>query len=149
MAKKDQSLSAAEIEKVIDVVLGPEEDWNEAAAEYALRLYGADPTTSSKDARDLILRLMKSAAENGEDIPSGFMDILWDLTSKEEWQTDSIAAATRAIKEMQQMPIPPQLTAAMVDHHFRDKAELSKDDEKILEDLVSELLNEANDSNKK
>jgi|ERR1041385_2110874 hypothetical protein len=149
MAKKDQSLSAAEIEKVIDVVLGPEEDWNEAAAEYVLRLYGADPSTSSKDATDLILRLMKSAAEKGEDIPPGFMDILWDLTSKEEWQTDSIAAATRAIKEMQQMPIPPQLTAAMVDHHFRDKAELSKDDEKILEDLVSELLNEANDSNKK
>jgi hypothetical protein len=149
MAKNEQSLNPAEIERVISVILGPEEDWSEAAADYALRLYGVDPSTSFKDARDLVLRLMKAANEKGEEVPAELTNLLWDLTSKEEWQTDSIAAANRAIKEMQQMPIPPELTAAMVDHHFRDKAELSKDDEKILEDLVSELLNEANDSNKK
>ena len=150
MAKKDdQSLSPAEIERVIDIVLGPEEDWSEAAGEYVLRLYGVDPSTSSKDATDLILRLMDTAREKGEKVPPEYMNILWDLTSKKEWQTESIAGARRVIEEMQQMPFPPYLAADMVVQHFRNKGELSEEDEKILKDLATQLLNEANKSDNK
>jgi len=149
MAKKGESLSPAEIERVISVVLGPEEDWSEAAGEYVLRAYGVDPSKSSKDACDLILRLIESAKETGEEVPAGFMNILWDLTSKEDWEADSIASARRAIEEMQQMPFPPHLAAAMVTQDFRDKRDLSEDDEQILRDLAVELLNEVKGSGNK
>ena len=147
MAKKDESLSPADIERVIRVVLGPEEDWSEAAGEYVLQLYGVDPSDSSKDACDLILRLIESAKEKGEEVPAGFMNILWDLTSKEDWETDSIASARRAIEEMQQMAFPPHLAAAMITQHYRNKRDLSEDDERILRDLSAELLNEVEGSN--
>ncbi len=147
MAKNDESLSPADIEKLISVVLGPEEDWSEAADEYVLRLYGLDPSNSSKDACDLILRLMDNAREKGEEVPAGFMNILWDLTSKDDWEADSIASARRGIEEMQQIPFPPHLAAAMVTQHFRDKGDLSEDDEQILRDLAAELLNEVEGSN--
>lgn len=145
MAKNEQSLNPTEIERVISVILGPEEDWSEAAADYALRLYGVDPSTSSKDARDLVLRLMKIANEKGEEVPAELTNILWDLTSKEERHTESIADARGAIDEMQGKPIPPQLTPTMVVEHYRNKGELSEDDEKILRDLKSDLL-ESDDS---
>src|SRR5258707_7705015 len=147
MAKNDESLSPADIEKLISVVLGPEEDWSEAADEYVLRLYGLDPSNSSKDACDLILRLMDNAREKGEEVAAGFMNILWDLTSKDDWEADSIASARRGIEEMQQIPFPPHLAAAMVTQHFRDKGDLSEDDEQILRDLAAELLNEVAGSN--
>lgn len=146
MAKNEQSLNPAEIERVISVILGPEEDWSEAAADYALRLYGVDPSTSFKEARDLLLRLMKAANEKGEEVPAELMNLLWDLTSKEEWHTESIADARGGIEQLQQMPLPPQLTSTMIGQHFRNKRELSEDDEKILRDLECELLNESNDS---
>ncbi|MDX6500488.1 MAG: hypothetical protein QOG23_3748 [Blastocatellia bacterium] len=131
---------------MISVILGPEEDWSEAAADYALRLYGVDPSTSFKDARDLVLRLMKVANEKGEEVPAELTNLLSDLTSKEEWHTESIADARGAIEQLQQMPLPPQLTATMVVQHFRNKREFSEDDEKILRHLESQLLNESNDS---
>ena len=132
-----------EIEQLISIVLGPEEDWSAEDAEYVLRLYGVDPAESSKDACDLILRMIESARDKGEEVPAEYMNILWDLTSEEDKDNDVMVNARRAIQEMQQMPFPPQLTAAVVSQHFRDKRDLSEADKEILKDLEGELFQEA------
>jgi hypothetical protein len=137
-----------EIEKLIRIATVPEEDWSAADAEYVLRLYGIDPADSSKDACELILRMIDSARDKGEEVPPEYMNILWDLTSNEEREKEKelVANARREMQEMEQMPFPPHLTAARVAQHFREKGKLSEADKKILKDLERELFQEAHKS---
>jgi hypothetical protein len=73
-------MTPGEIEKLIRIVLGPEEDWSEADAEYVLRLYGVDPADTSRDACDLILRMIDYARKKGEEVPPMLLRMLFSLS---------------------------------------------------------------------
>ena len=134
-------MTPGEIEKLIRIVLGPEEDWSEADAEYVLRLYGVDPADASRDACDLILRMIDDAREKGVEVSPMLLRMLSSLS--EPLKSDErIAEAEDFVKRRMKL----SARAVRDDEEFRFlraarrvPGKLSAADEQILKELEEEL----------
>jgi hypothetical protein len=57
-----------QLAKLLALVLGPEEDWDDAAAALVLELHGIDPAQSEVRLRRLVDKIIREKTERGEEI---------------------------------------------------------------------------------
>jgi hypothetical protein len=66
MSDKKESLSGAEIADLARRIFGPEEEWDDAAADFVLRLYGTAPADQNDEIAygiKLILKIIERGKE--------------------------------------------------------------------------------------
>lgn len=127
--------------KIVKELLGPEEEWDDAAAEFVLRLHGIDPSRAPARVSELIQREIDTRTERGEEIPSTFVEVLSKFTSESELK-EGPPEAKGWMEEMFIIgKVPIHSAAAQVHPAFhRRKKKLSKNDEKIIKELSDELI---------
>jgi inorganic pyrophosphatase/exopolyphosphatase len=145
MTTKDESMSAAEIAHIARVLLGPEEDWDEADSEFVMKLLGVEPDLSTKEMFDLVLGIIKKFEKEREEVPASFINMLTQLASKLKREDPRVETTLVELKERLSQKASKGLAAAAGKRRFRGKRQLSKKDEKILRELEDELLTEKQD----
>jgi hypothetical protein len=149
MSEEPESLSEDQIGALVRRLLGPEEEWDDAAAEFVLQVHDIDPKSSGSYVQDLIFREIVGHRERGEGIPPLLWQMFSSLTAKDENDSE-IADAARYLserfrpeastEESQQLRV---LRAAR-----RTQSTLSDEDKKILSELESELIRKVESADK-
>jgi hypothetical protein len=135
MTTKDGSMSAAEIAHVARVLLGPEEDWDEADSEFVMKLFGVEPDLSTKEMFDLVFGIIQKFEKEREEVPSSLTNMLAQLASKLKREDPRVETTLAELKERLSQKGSKGLAAAAGNRRFRGKRQLSKKDEKILQRL--------------
>lgn len=146
MTSKDESMSAAEIAHIARVLLGPEENWDEADSEFVMKLFGVEPELSTKEMFDLVLGMVKKFNQEREEVPPSLTNMLTKLASKLKREDPRVEAMVPELKERFSQKESKGLAVA-ASNRFRGKRELSERDEEILQELSAELLSEAGKEN--
>ena len=84
---EDQELTGKQIAQLARRLFGPEEEWDDAAAEFVLRLYGITPDADDDEndyARKLLNSVIQRKRERGEEVPQPLLNLL----AKFEQKTD-------------------------------------------------------------
>jgi hypothetical protein len=147
MTTKDESMSPTEIAHIVRLLLGPEEKWDEADSEFAMRLYGLEPNLSTKEMFDFVLAITKKFEKEREEVPSTFINMLTRLASDLKREDPRVETTLAELKERLSKKGSKGLAAAAGKRRFRGKRQLSKKDEKILQELEDELLTEEHEDN--
>lgn len=92
MSEETESLSEDQIGALVRRLLGPEDEWDDAAAEFVLSVYGIDPGSSASYLRDLIFRDIDARRQRNETRPPIVFRILTSLIEKEETDTEATEA---------------------------------------------------------
>lgn len=143
MAKKDQSMSGAEIVHIVRSLFGPEENWDEADSGFVMSVFGIEPDLSTPEMFDLIFGVIEKFEKNEEEIPPSLVNVLTQLASKLKKEDPRVTTTLVELKErLSKKRSKGAAAAARVGKRFRGKTKLSKKDEKILQDLEDELLTE-------
>ncbi len=145
MTTKDESMTAAEIAHIARVLLGPEEDWDEADSRFAMKLYGIEPDLSTKEMFDFVLGIVKKFEEEREEVPSTFINMLTHLAGKLKREDPRVEGTLAEVKERLSRKGSKSLAAVAGKPRFRGKRKLSKKDEKLLQEISDELLREEKD----
>jgi hypothetical protein len=146
MAKKDQSKSGAEIARMARSLFGPEEIWDEADSEFVMSMFGVEPDLSTQEMFDLIFGVITKFEKNKEEVPTSLVNVLTQLASKLKKEDPRVTTTLAELKErLSKKESKGTAVAARVGKRFRGKTKLTKKDEKILQDLEDELLNEQED----
>jgi hypothetical protein len=151
MAEEPESLSEDQIGALVRRLLGPEEEWDDAAAEFVLQVHDIDPDSSGSYVQDLIFREIVARRQRGENIPPILWQMFSSLNAKDENEGETADAAgylkgrfgpEASTEESEQLRV---LRAAR-----RTQSKLSAEDKKILSELESELIRnvESPDSDK-
>jgi len=61
--------------KVLRILLGPEEEWDDAAAELALELHGIDSSGAKLRLKRLVDKLIREKTERGENILPSLLEL--------------------------------------------------------------------------
>jgi len=138
-------MSPAEIAHIVRLLLGPEENWDEADSEFAMRLYGLEPNLSTKEMFDFVLAITKKFEKEREEVPSTFINMLTRLASELEREDPRVETTLAELKERLSKKGSKGLAAGAGKRRFRGKTQLSKKDEKILQELEDELSTEKQD----
>lgn len=127
--------------KIVKELLGPEEEWDDAAAEFVLRLHGIDPSRASTRVSELIQREIETRTQRGEEIPSSLVEVLSKFTSDSEVKEGALEAKGRMEAMFIIGNVPVDSASADVHRTFhRRTKKLSENDEKILRELSDELI---------
>ena len=136
-------MSGAEIARLARALLGPEEEWDEADREFALKLHGVEPQSSLRETCDLVLRVIDRFIKADEEVPSSLVNVLTQLASNLKREDPKVATTIAKVKEsLSKKGSKGVAAAARAGKRYRGKTKLTKKDEKILQDLENELLNE-------
>ena len=86
MAEKTEIPDQEQRAKLFRKLLGPEEEWDDAAVEIMLELYGIDPTEVDNDLRERLEREVAERRGRGEEVPQAMLNALANppSTSKSE-----------------------------------------------------------------
>lgn len=139
MTDDDESLSGAEIADLARKLFGPEEEWDDAAAEFVLRLYGIDPVDEVSYGSDLILKVIKRRKKQGKETPRELLTIFAKLEAKRD-KDPRIASAQGEVEKALRAGAGGGSGPADAIKKFRLKGELSAEDEKILRGLEAKLV---------
>jgi hypothetical protein len=60
--------SKSQIAKLVKSLLGPEEEWDDAAAEFVLTLHGIDPGESKARLGGLVDKIIREKTDRGEEV---------------------------------------------------------------------------------
>jgi hypothetical protein len=145
MTKKDESVNGAKIAAIARDLLGPEETWDDADSEFAMRLFGVEPNLSTKEIFDLILGVIEKFEKNNEKVPPSLVNVLTQLANKLKREDPWVETTLAELKERLSQQGSKGLAAAVGKQRFRGKKKLSKKDEKILRELEDELLKKDQD----
>jgi hypothetical protein len=145
MTRKNESMDAAEIAHIARVLLGPEENWDEADSRLAMRLYGIEPDLSTKEMFDFVLGIVKKFEEEREEVPSVFINLLTQLASKLKREDPRVETTIAELKERLSRKGSKSRAAVVGKPRFRGKKKLSKKDENLLRELEDELLSKNQD----
>jgi hypothetical protein len=141
MSEEPESLSEDQIGALVRRLLGPEEEWDDAAAEFVLQVHDIDPKSSGSYVQDLIFREIVAHRQGGERIPPILWQMFSSLSAKDEKDGETADAARyleerfgrkASTEESEQLRV---LRAAR-----RTQGKLSDEDKKILSELESELI---------
>ncbi len=139
MKEKEESLTGAEIAKLARRIFGPEEEWDDAAADFVLRLYGINPGDRDDEIAyviKLIMTVIEGRKEQGKDIPPALLTVLQKLTAERDRDPRIKEAQTEVEKALR----AGAGAGPRVVRNLRRKENLSKEDEEILKDLEAKLL---------
>jgi len=75
-------LTDEQIGKLARRLFGPEEKWDDAAAEFVLKLYGIDTEDTTAYAIKLLNNVVQRKRERGEDVPHPVLTLLAKLEQK-------------------------------------------------------------------
>lgn len=142
MTTKDESMSAAEIAHMARVLLGPEENWDEADSEFVMKLFGVEADLPTREMFDLVLGIIQKFEKEQEKVPSSLTNMLTQLASKLKREDPRVETTVAELKERLSRKGSKGLAAAAGKKRFRGKTKLSKKDEEILDEIESELLRE-------
>lgn len=83
---KDQELTGEEISELARKLFGPEEEWDDDAADFVLRLHGINPDADDEKAhaKKLLNSVIQRKRERGEEVPQELLNLL----AKFEQKTD-------------------------------------------------------------
>ncbi len=135
-------LSPAGIAKLARKLFGPEEEWDDAAVDFVLRLHGIDPDESVKYVLDLILRFMDRRKQERKEIPKELLTVFVKLAAGAEREDPRTTNAQRGIEKALHAEPGRVSRPEVVVRSFRFKRELSAKDENILRKLQAKLLDD-------
>jgi 3'-phosphoadenosine 5'-phosphosulfate (PAPS) 3'-phosphatase len=69
-------LTDEQLADLVSRLLGPEEEWDDAAAEFVLEVYGIDPTTAGSYVKKMLENIIRQKQEQGERPSQMLLDIL-------------------------------------------------------------------------
>lgn len=81
---QDQELTGEEISELARKLFGPEEESDDAAADFVLRLYGINPDTEDTNAYaiKLLQNIVQRKRERGEAVPPPILNLLTKFEQK-------------------------------------------------------------------
>jgi|SRR5215831_1671788 len=140
MAEEKENLNQEQIGDLVRRLLGPPEEWDDAAANFVLKVYGIDAGSSGVYVKELILREIKARHDRRETIPPMLLRMLTSLS--EPKSEDGSAEAEDYVK--QRMKTSARAVRANEEFRFlraarRFPGKLPAADEKILKGLEEEL----------
>ena len=80
MPERTELPDAEQLSKLFRLLLGPEDEWDEADAEIVLELHGVDPASLDDGLRKRLEREVEERRARGEDVPSDLLDVLAKLS---------------------------------------------------------------------
>lgn len=150
MREKEESLTGAEIANLARRIFGPEEEWDDEAADFVLRLYGINPGDRDDEIAygiKLIMTVIARRKEQGKDVPPALLTILQKLTAERD-RDPRIKEARTEIEKALRAGAGAGAGRKVV-RNLRRKENLSKEDEEILKDLEAKLLSTVKSKNNK
>jgi hypothetical protein len=141
MSEEPESLSEDQIGALVRRLLGPEEEWDDAAAEFVLQVHDIDPDSSGSYVQDLIFREIVARRQRGERIPPILWQMFSSLAAKDENDGETADAARYLNERFGPEPsteVSEQLRVLRAAR--RTQSKLSDEDKKILSELESELI---------
>jgi len=82
IAQLAHELTPDEKTRLIEVLCGPSEDWDDAAGEFAMKLYGIDPNDPRFSTVALIEGVIRKFHEREEEVPESLLNVLRQLQEK-------------------------------------------------------------------
>jgi hypothetical protein len=76
MAERTELPDAERLEELFRLLLGPEEERDEAAAEVMLEMHGIDPASADEGFRRRLEREVAERRGRGEEVPQAILDAL-------------------------------------------------------------------------
>lgn len=68
-------LTDEQLGELVRRLLGPPEEWDDAAAEFVLRVYGIDPSDAGSYMKNMIDKIIREKKERGEPISQMLLDL--------------------------------------------------------------------------
>jgi DNA-binding GntR family transcriptional regulator len=84
IAQLGQELNSEEKARLIRVLCGPAEDWDDAAGEFAMKIYGVDPNLSAIEMVEIIEGTIRKFRERDEEVPQSLQNVLAQLRKEGE-----------------------------------------------------------------
>jgi hypothetical protein len=82
IAQLGQELNSEEKARLIRVLCGPPEDWDDVEGEFTMKLYGVDPNLSARDLVKIVEGTIRKFRERGEEVPPSLINVLTKLQKK-------------------------------------------------------------------
>jgi hypothetical protein len=82
MPERRELPDSEQLTKLFRMLLGPEDEWDDASAEIVLEMHGIDPATADDALRERLEREVAERRGRGEDIPQAMLDALASFASK-------------------------------------------------------------------
>jgi hypothetical protein len=139
MSNEIQQPDPRRLAKLLRIMLGPDEQWDDAATHLALELRGIDSEGAPLRLVKLIEREIRSRTERGEAVSANLSEALLKLRS--QYKMREPGEANVRIEEMFIVgKVALDSSSDRVSQNFRKgKTKLSKHDQNILDELALEL----------
>ena len=76
IGESNQELSWEEKTRLVQILLGPPEDWDEADSRFAMKLYGVEPDLTPQGIVDILEGAVRKCRERGETVPRSLLTVL-------------------------------------------------------------------------
>lgn len=141
MAEDEENLTQEQIGDLVRRLLGPPEEWDDAAVDFVLKVYGIDASSAGAYVKELILREIRARHGRREAVPPMLLRMLSSLCEPAESEEQAAEAEDYVKQRMKR-----SARAVRVGEQFRFlraarrvPGKLSAADEKILKELEEEL----------
>ena len=74
--KELTELTDEQLGKLVRMLLGPEEEWDDFAAEFVLQVYGVDPADSGSYMKNMLDKIVQKKKEQGKPISQMLLDLV-------------------------------------------------------------------------
>lgn len=83
-------LTGSEVAQLARKLFGPEEEWDDAQADFVLRLYGINPDPEDEDAyaMNLLKRTIQRMRDKRKEVPQPLLDLLAKFEERSEKSVD-------------------------------------------------------------
>ena len=147
MADRTPLPTQAQLEKLLEMLLPPDEEMDEVSASIILEEMGVDTSTLADDLRMRLEREVQELRAKGEDVPEPLLDALASLQAKTQPKEQTDIDPEVWIDNLIRGYIPSYLTEMGRAQHLQsfragNMGFLTKEDLRILEELVAELQSE-------
>lgn len=95
IAQLAQELTPEEKTRLIRILCGPAEDWDDAAGEFAMKLYGVDPNLSADGVVAILEGAVRKSRERGERVPRSLLNVLTKVRKRAKARSKSEAKSPR------------------------------------------------------
>ena len=82
MGERTDLPDSDQLAKLLRMLIGPEDEWDEASVEFVLELQGIDPAAVKDDFREMLEREVEGRKAKGEDVPQAMLNALASLRRK-------------------------------------------------------------------
>jgi hypothetical protein len=95
IAQLGRELTPEEKTRLIRILCGPADHWDDAAGEFAMKLYGVEPNLSADDVVEILEGAVRKSRERKEPVPRSLLNVLTKLRKKAKARSKSEAKSRR------------------------------------------------------